>query len=211
MRDDEGLEIVFYEDDVKDLSKLVLPDPTLLDYYNNTAKRMIYINQEIDDDIVSFSMMILKWNRDDKGKPVDERIPIKIFINSNGGSLNAIMNLINVIQISKTPIYTIGMGKCCSAGGLLLMAGHKRYILEDTICLIHDGSNFAYGDTAKVIDNLEFTKSTEARVKAYIIKQTKITAKLYDKNYRKDWWLFSEDMLELGIADSIITDIDSIL
>jgi len=91
------------------------------------------------------------------------------------------------------------------------MAGHKRLIFDSTSVLIHDGSSGAIGDTGKVIDNLEFTKEMEVRVRDFILKHTQIPAELLDKNYRRDWFLFSEDVIKYGIADKIITDIDEVI
>ena len=47
--------------------------------------------------------------------------------------------------------------------------------------------------------------------KEYILSSTRITEEVYDQNYRRDWFLFSEEMIVLGIADEIVTDIDTIL
>lgn len=200
-----------YEDDVKDLTKGVLPEPELLDYYNRLSRRHIFWNTEIDESLVDMSMQIIQWNLEDKNKPQKDKIPIKIFINSNGGCLTSVMNFINLITLSKTPVYTIAMAKAYSSGGLLLMAGHKRFIFPDSTCLIHNGSTGAYGDTGKVMDNLEFTQKLEERVKKYILSKTKISIKQYEKNYRRDWWLFSDECIDIGVADVIITDLDEIL
>jgi ATP-dependent Clp endopeptidase proteolytic subunit ClpP len=156
-------------------------------------------------------MQIFKWNKEDKNKQESEKVPIRIFINSNGGCVNSVMNFINIVKLSKTPVYTIAMGKAFSSGGLLLMAGHKRFIFENTEVLVHDGSTGAFGDTGKVMDSLERTKKLEDRVKKYILANTKISSKQYEKNYRKDWWLFSDEIIDLGIADKIVTDLDEIL
>jgi ATP-dependent Clp protease protease subunit len=205
------LDIDWEDDEVKNLSKTTLPDPILLDYYNHLAAREIFINDYIDEELIEYSYQIIKWNKYDKNKKVEEKVPIKIFINTNGGCLNSTLNFINTIKLSKTPVWTIAMGKAYSAGGLLLMAGSRRLIFPDTTVLIHDGSTGAFGDTGKVIDNLEFTQKQEERVKKYILANTKITPKLYEKNYRRDWWLFAEECIELSIADSIITNIDEII
>ena len=142
----------FFEIDVmKDMSECAnvkLPDPTLLDYYKRLKRREILINQEIDDGIVEWTQEIIEWNREDKDiEDISQMTPIKIFINSNGGSLNAIMELITVCNLSRVPVIAIGMGKCYSAGGLLLMGIPKgnRYILSTTEALVHDGSMSGYG------------------------------------------------------------------
>jgi ATP-dependent protease ClpP protease subunit len=91
-----------------------------------------------------------------------------------------------------------------------MSATGRRYIFSDTTVLIHSGSAGFYDNTDKVIDYSEFTKKQEERVKQYILKNTKITDKMYEKNYRKDLWLFSDEIIEYGIADKIITDLEEI-
>ena len=188
-----------------------LPDPSMVELYRRLQKREILWNADIDDSTIDVALYIKKWNAEDKGVALEGRKPIKIFINSDGGSVDTVLHIIDMIRLSKTPVYTIGMGRVYSAGGLLLMAGHKRYIFPHTSCLIHDGSSGAIGSIGKMLDNLEFTKELERRVKEFILSSTRISKKLYDKNYRNDWYMFSEEMIELGIADEIVTDIDTIL
>lgn len=196
-----------------DLANYRLPDPCLVDYYKRLANREILINHDIDESLVDYYQQILDWNREDKGKPIEERQKIKVFINSNGGCVNSVNAFISAIKLSKTPVMTIGLGKCYSSGGLLLMAGHKglRYLLPTCEILIHDGSTGLGGNMSKVMDNLEFTKEVEAKMKRYILDNTNISEELYDKNYRRDWFLFADEAVALGIADKIITDIDEIL
>ena len=203
---------IFFNDEIKELTKLNLPDPETLDYYERIKNREIYWNFDIDDSLVDFSLMIIKWNKQDKGKASNERVPIKILINSDGGELAAVLNFINVLQLSKTPVYTIGLGKTYSSAGLILLAGSKghRYVFQDTTALIHSGSTGAVGNTDKVLDNFEFTQRQEKRVKDFIVANTKITEKQYIKNYRKDWWLMSDEIISLGVADKIITDLDEL-
>lgn len=206
-----GMEFAEEFEDVQELMDETLPDPTLLEYYRRLKNREILWNDDIDDTTIDIALYIKKWNTADKGIAPEERKPIKIFINSDGGSVDTVLHIIDMIGLSKTPVYTIGMGRVYSAGGLLLMAGHKRYIFQHTSCLIHDGSSGAIGSIGKMLDNLEFTKELEKRMKEYILSRTKITEEVYDRNYRRDWFMFSEEMIELGIADEIVADIDTIL
>ena len=204
---------MFAEDfeDIGELMESTLPPPELVEFYRGLNNREIVWNDVISDCTISIPLYIIKWNREDRDIPVEERKPIKIWINSDGGDTNVTLFLANVIALSKTPIITIGMGRSYSSGGLLLMAGHKRLIFDSTSVLIHDRSSGAIGDTGKVIDNLEFTKEMEVRVRDFILKHTQIPAELLDKNYRRDWFLFSEDVIKYGIADKIITDIDEVI
>ena len=197
----------------EEMANVKLPDPTLLDYYNRVANREIWINTDIDEAVVEWTQQILQWNREDKDIEPSERKVIKVFINSNGGCLNSIMHLITILQMSTTPVMTIGLGKCYSSGGLLLMSGNKgmRYIFDTTSVLIHDGGTGSASDTGKFIDYAEYVKMTEKKTKEYILKNTKITEDEYDKNYRRDWWILGDEAIRLGVADKIITSLDEIL
>ena len=204
----------FVTDDFMDVSELMdtrLPNPTLLEYYRLLKNREIVWNAEIDDSMIDIPLYIMKWNREDIGIPVENRKPIKIWINSDGGSVDTTLLAASAIGLSQTPVITIGMGRAYSGGCLLLMAGHKRLIFSNTSALIHDGSMGAFGDVGKVIDNLEFTKKQDEYLKSFILSHTSITRELLEKNYRRDWYLFSDEIVRYGIADSIITDINEVL
>ena len=203
----------FNEDfsDMEGLFDTTLPDPTMVEFYRRLKNREILWNDDIDDATIDIALYIKKWNDEDKDLAIEDRQPIKIFINSDGGYVATVLHVIDMIHLSKTPVYTIGMGRVYSAGGLLLMAGHKRLIFPHSSCLIHDGSSGAIGSIGKMIDNLEFTKELEKRIKQYILSSTRITEEIYDQNYRRDWFMFSEEIIKLGIADEIVTDIDTIL
>jgi len=193
------------------IENVKLPDPYLLDHYTRRKDRSIFLNTAIDSNFVDIYQDILSWNKEDAGVKIEDRKPIKIYINTIGGELPAVLTIIDLILMSKTPVYTIGLGMCYSSGGLLLMAGHKRMILPSCTVLIHDGRGGALGDTGKVLDNLEFSKDTEAMVKAFVLSHTSISEEVYDKNYRRDWFIFANEAIKLGIADSIVTDINEII
>lgn len=203
---------VLEESGLSEAASVRLPDPTLLDYYTRRNERCILWNDDIEDGFVEIYQDILRWNKEDVGKEVSEMRPIKIYINSDGGSVSAVFTIIDLILMSRTPVITIGLGKCYSSGGLLLMAGHKRLLLPNCTVLIHDGQSGSYGAIGKMLDNLEFTKELEVKIKDYILSRTSITEDDYDKNYRRDWWIFANDAVEkYHIADKIVTNIEEIL
>ena len=187
-----------------------LVEPKLLEQYFRLNNREIVIDDCIDEYGIDPAMYIQKWNKEDVGIPVEERKPITIWINSDGGDLATTLFTANVIALSKTPVVTVGMNKIYSSGGMLLMAGHKRLIFEATTLLIHDGSCGMVGDTGKVFDNLEFMKGMEKRVFDYMLSHTKIPAELLERQYRKDWFMFSDEIIKYGVADEIITDLDKV-
>ena len=95
------LEFIITED-IKELGKLNLPDPDTLLYLSQINNREIFINYDIDESIILYNYYIKEWNREDKDIPIEERNPIKIYINTDGGCLASILSFLDFIKLSKT-------------------------------------------------------------------------------------------------------------
>lgn len=188
-----------------------LPDPDLLEYYRNCNERIIIWNSNIDDSFCSVAHQIIQYNKEDVSKDVSLRTPIKLFINSNGGEIDATFYVMDVVAASKTPVYTIGMSRCYSAGGLILMGGHKRFIFKNTKFLLHDGAVGDVNSMGKFADHADFVKQNEEVVRNYVLEHTKITEAEYKDNYRRDWYMFADEIIERGVADKIIESVDEII
>lgn len=169
-------------------------------------ERRLYINSGIDETIIdSMVYHILRYNREDKGLKPEERKPIHLYINSPGGSVCDGYGLIDVIQSSITPVYTINQALCASMGFLIFLAGHKRYSMLRSEFLMHDGSTAGWDSTAKMKDRMDFeTKQLEQMTKEYIISRTAIDNDLYDAKYRVEWYMLPNEAKQHGIVDYIV-------
>lgn len=196
-----------------EIENLKLPNPMLLDTYADRKNRLIFIDYDIDDMLLrEVGRQIIEYNRADKGKPVEDRTPIVILINSGGGSLDSTYATIAIMETSKTPIITVNMNCAYSAAGLILMAGHKRYCMPRSQVLIHSGS--AQGISGNYEDIQESTKSYKKMVeemREFIISKTKVDKALMKKNQSRDWYLQTSEQIDLGVVDEMITDLDTIL
>jgi ATP-dependent Clp protease protease subunit len=178
--------------------------------------RRLYINFGIDESVIeSIVYQIMRFNREDKGKPVEERTPIKLFINSPGGDVCAGYGLIDAILTSKTPVYTINQAMCASMGFLIFIAGDKRYTMPHSEFLMHDGSTAGWDSTAKMKDRMDFELGElEQMTREYILSRTQITEDMYKEKYRVEWYFLPKLAKEIGVADYIIgedCDIDEII
>lgn len=170
------------------------------------AHRRLFLNNEVDEYVIdTLVYMIMKYNREDKNKPIEEREPIIIYINSPGGSVSDGYGLIDAILSSDTPVYTVNQAQCCSMGFLIFIAGQKRYTMEHAQFLMHDGSTWNFGSVSKVKDRMEFeTVELEAMTKSYILNHTKMDDKFYDEKYRTEFYFLPPKAKELGVADYIV-------
>jgi ATP-dependent Clp protease protease subunit len=181
-----------------------------MNYYKNLDDRILWIDTDIDESLLEQARQIMIWNKEDKGLLVEDRKPIKIFIFSFGGDLHTCFTLLDIFQISKTPIYTINMGVAMSAGLILLLGGHKRYCLQRSQSLIHSGSGQQGGTYEQIQAQSLIHKKLIEMMRNYILERTKIDLKLYNKKKSEDWYLFADEQISLGICDEILTDFDII-
>lgn len=139
----------------KDIGDLKLPSPELLDVYEDRQNRVIYIDYDIDEELMrDVGRQIIEYNRKDKGLPVEKRKPVVILINSCGGSLDSTYATVAIIEASKTPVYTVNTNCAYSAAGLLLIAGHKRYCMPRSQVLIHSGSASGISGTFEEVQEM---------------------------------------------------------
>lgn len=195
-----------------DLTGDKLPSPELFRYYNFLKSRTLFINDEITDaTLEEIVQWILYWNREDSILPDDLRKPIKIFINSIGGSIDVQAILCNVIEMSKTPIYSYGMGMVASAASLIFMACHKRYMMPNAYMLVHKGSAALQGSFDDVASAMADYEKTVEKMLDFITKHSNYSADEIKENIRKDWYIKSKEAVEHGMADEIVTNIDVLL
>lgn len=71
--------------------------------------------------------------------------PIYLHITSLGGDMLAGFLAFDYIRNSKIPIYTIAEGYAVSSGANMFMAGHKRFMTENSYVLIHQLNITKYG------------------------------------------------------------------
>jgi len=188
-----------------------LPIPDLVSYYVLENDRKLYLDSDIDNNVLSLQRMIVRWNMEDAGKPVEERKPINLYIFSPGGDVDMMWSLIDAIEISETPVNTINMGVAASAAGLIFLAGHKRYMLSRSRIVIHEGSARMAGDAVKVMDAGESYKKMLKQMKDYILKRTRLNAAVLNKQKCHDWELDAKYCLEHGVCDAIVERMSEIL
>lgn len=173
---------------------------------SDLEERRLFINGVIDDEIIDTIVYhILRYNREDKGTPVGDRVPIKIYINSTGGDVYSGYGLISAITSSLTPIYTINQGTCASMAFLIFIAGSKRYSMENSMFLMHEGFTGGFDNTSKMRDRMEFeTEQLEEHTRNFVLNHTSIEEDFYKEKYRIEWYMLSEEARQYGICDYIV-------
>ena len=176
----------------------------IVDLSNGLNRNIVLtdIDASIGDSVNSY---IQFFNRIDQEKKIDvnKRTPIKIYIDSNGGSLTACFTIIDAITMSKTPVWTINIGKAYSAGFFIFITGHKRFAYPNSSFLFNEGSTGIYQDANKFKNYADFYKQQLEQLRAITLEHTQIEPEEYDKHVKDDWWFDVNEALKYGVTDKI--------
>lgn len=179
-----------------------------LSEYSDASNRNLYIMGDIDADTgVAIENMIRFYNQADKQFNItkEDRIPIKIWINSYGGDLQASLTACDAINLSETPIYTINQGQAASAAALIFLAGHKRIAFPKSYLMIHEGSiGVSQIDAHKFQAMSDFYKVQRTLLKKIIMEYTGMSEDEYTSHAKDDWWMDVEDAMKYNMIDKVM-------
>jgi len=174
-------------------------------YLEDLKQRKLWLTDEVNEDTVSdIIRQIMQINAEDANVDIKDRKPIYLYVRSNGGLVDVGFALIDVIEASATPVYTINLGYAYSMGFLIMLAGHQRFATRSAKFLMHDGTNFVWDSGSKAQDQMRFQQRVEERVKQFVLSHSRFTEEDYDKNLRVELYMFADEAKNYGFVDWII-------
>lgn len=169
-------------------------------------QRNVWFNNDVDDEFLNQVLMnLIKWESQDLGISIEDRMPINFFINSNGGDITTGFAIINFIQQMQTPVNMIVSKAYSMATAILLSVPlENRYMFEDATILIHEGSMELGGGLRKVTSTMKFMNEVSKRYDNMIINNTNISKDKLRKKKGDEWFIFAEKAKKLGLVSAII-------
>lgn len=182
---------------------------SVLELSQIVADRNLYLGdiEEGTGDVIDTSIRF--WNRvdDEENIPVEERKPIKLYINSGGGSLLATFTMIDSIKMSKTPVWTIAVSSAYSGGFFTFICGHRRFAYPNASFLYHEGSAGTSGTASQFANFAAFYKKQLEKLKQIVLTNTTIGEEKFNEIQKEDFWMTAEEAVDFGCADEIITEL----
>ena len=136
----------------------------------------------------------------------DEKRPIKLYLNTPGGTVTDGLAILDTIHHVKAPVSTICVGLAASMGALLLSGGAKgqRYALPNAEIMIHQVIGGAQGQASDIKIKAEHIIQIKERLNKILAKNTGQALAKIEKDSDRDFHMTAEDALEYGIIDKII-------
>jgi ATP-dependent Clp protease, protease subunit len=173
-------------------------------YQRLSLERIIFLSREVDDNIANAIVAsMLYLDSEDPTKP------IRLYINSPGGSVTAGMAIYDTMQHIKSEVVTICVGLAASMGAFLLTAGAKgkRVALPHARIMIHQPLG---GTGRRQASDIEIEARQILRVRSELnslmAQHTGKSIEQIEKDTDRDYFLSAEEAVQYGLIDRVITE-----
>jgi ATP-dependent Clp protease protease subunit len=175
------------------------------DTYIKLAKhRVVFLYENVSDKMAAdLSALLLYFDNENHEEPIE------LYIHSNGGAATGLANIYDVMQMIQAPIKTICIGKCYSAGAVLLASGTKgeRYAFKNASIMIH-GIQAAFPipghDITSSKNYLEYLHDNNDNIMKMLANHTGHTLDKVKSDCKQDVWMNAKEALDYGLIDHII-------
>ena len=142
----------------------------------------------------------------------DPRRDIRFWINSPGGSVPAMLAIMDVMRAIPNDVATIAVGWAASAGQFLLTAGTpgKRFALPHARVLMHQGSAGIGGTAVDVelqADDLRYTRDVVLGITAELTGQP---LERIAQDSLRDRWYTAGQAVDYGFIDRVAHGFDEL-
>lgn len=179
--------------------------------FQNKSEETNYVELQIEGEIVSSAPEEWDWLNATGSKEFNKELSkydgynIKILLNSEGGDVIAATSIYNNLKRSNNKIEVELTGFACSAATIIMMAGDKITMPNNSLVMIHDPAVGLMGyyneeDLNKQIDALSAVKKCIINSYSTRIKDQKKLSKLMSA----ETWLTADECLEMGLIDEIL-------
>ena len=132
--------------------------------------------------------------------------PIQLFVNSQGGHVEAGDSIHDIIGFIEAKVQVIGTGYVASAGTHIFLAAEKedRYCLPNTRFLIHQPSGGAGGSASDIEIQAEQIIKMRERLAQVISTRTGADIERVRTDIERDKWMDTEEAIKYGIVSKVI-------
>jgi ATP-dependent Clp protease protease subunit len=201
-----GMQFHYWEQYQNSLTPYILEErelrATQLDIFSRLMiDRIIHLYGTVNDNMMSITQAQLLF--------LDnlECSDIKLHISSPGGSVLSGLGIVDVMNYISSDVVTVNMGLAASMGSILLSSGAKgkRSSLKHSRVMIHQVSSSAQGVISDMQISFKETEKYNDVLFEILAENTGKTKEQILIDANRDFWLSSEEAIEYGVIDEIIT------
>jgi ATP-dependent Clp protease protease subunit len=179
------------------------PDMQEMESGLSVEDSLIYLVGPIDEfsllDFMAKTRTVLKNRSEERSKD-----PISVIIDSFGGDVYSTLGIIDFIENLDVPVNTIARGRCMSAAAIILACGTgERMSSKRTSLMLHNSSGGSIGTANQIRISIEHHDKLDNELYSLLASKTKKDIPWWKDTLRNDYYVNSEEALELGLIDLI--------
>lgn len=131
---------------------------------------------------------------------------IYLYINSPGGSVSAGLAIYDTMQLVKSNVATVCLGRAASMGAVILSGGAKgkRAILPHGEVMIHQPSGGMEGQASEILIAADHIKQTKETLNDILATNCNKDIEKVRLDTDRDYWMNANQALDYGIVDKIL-------
>ncbi len=136
----------------------------------------------------------------------DPEKPVKIFINSPGGSADDGFAIYDMIRFIRPPVKVISAGLSASAATVIMLAAEKenRYALPNARIMIHQPSMRYFGAAEDIRRTAEQILKLRARINKLYAEETGQPIEKVEEDTDRDYWMSAQEALDYGLISRVV-------
>ena len=160
------------------------------------------INKDSADKLIKDLVVLESENND----------PVRIFINSPGGDVDAGFAIYDMVRVGSCPVIMIGMGLVASAAALVLLAvpAERRVGLPNSSYLIHQPLSEMRGNATEIEIHAQQLEKMKAKLNKIISDATGTSLDQVTVDTDRDHWLDADQALSYGLISKIVPNRESL-
>jgi ATP-dependent Clp protease protease subunit len=165
--------------------------------------RTIVISGEINQEVAaSVAAQLIALGHDGDA-------PITVFVNSQGGHVEAGDTIHDIVQFIKPPVYMVGTGWVASIATLIYVAVpvKQRFTLPNTRFLLHEPSGGMGGTAADIAIEAKQIIQMRERLNKMFAAATGQPVERIEEDTRRNFWLDADAAVKYGIAGKVISSV----
>ena len=141
---------------------------------------------------------------------MDPKRPITVYIDSYGGSVDALAKMVETMDEVPNPIITSCVGKAMSCGAMLLSHGDLRFCGKHSRIMIHEVSGGTLGDVHDMHADVQEAKRLNEYFMGILARNCGLKSyselrKLIKEQDGRDRYMDAGDAVKFGIVDAVGT------
>lgn len=129
-------------------------------------------------------------------KTAEQHDTIFIYLNTPGGHLNTVVQIISAMKQSNATVITSIEGEVCSAGTLIFLSGNKYIINPNSTFMVHNYSGGVIGKGHEIASQSKYRGEYAKELMNDVYKDFLTQQEIDDVLNGKDIWLSSKDVIK---------------